>query len=123
MLIYKILVFVNIGFVVIGQLLLKSGMTKVGKVHLRPNKTLLPTIIKMFTNLFVVLGVLLFGGSTVIWMVILSNLELSYVYPIVSLGYVLIALTSKVFLKENISVTRWTSIAVICLGVFLVSIS
>lgn len=123
MLIYKALLFVSTSFVVVGQLFLKKGMTKVGKVHLRLNNTLLPTLVKMFTNPFVILGVLFFGGSTLLWMIILSNLDLSYVYPIVSIGYVMVALTSKIFLKENISLTRWMSIAIICTGVFFVTIS
>lgn len=109
----------------VGQLLLKKGMTNIGEVTLfsKGLKNLFKTVRQMFTNKFVLIGVLLFSCSTLLWLVILSGLELSYIYPMVSLNYVLTAIGSKMFFKENITKSRWLSIAVIILGVILVSFS
>lgn len=108
-----------------GQLLLKKGMTNIGEVTLfsKGLKNLFKTVLQMFTNKFVIAGVLLFSCSTLLWLVILSGLELSYIYPMVSLNYVLTAISSKMFFKENIPKSRWISITVIILGVVLVSSS
>jgi multidrug transporter EmrE-like cation transporter len=105
-----------------GQLMLKRGMNQVGEVSLIKGNPI-KTIFKMFTSRSVLIGVLIFGVSMVFWIFALSGLELSYAYPMVSISYVLIALGSKIFFKENVSLKRWISIIVICIGVILVSIT
>ena len=122
---YFTLFFVSLLIGLTGQLMLKKGMTHIGEVTLfsKGLKNLFRTVWQMFTNKFVIAGVLLFSCSTLLWMVILSGLELSYIYPMVSLNYVLTAIGSKMFFKENITKARWLSIAVIIVGVVLVSSS
>jgi uncharacterized membrane protein len=61
----------------------------------------------------------------VVWqmarMALLSWADLSYVLPVTSIGYVVVALLGKVMLNEAISTTRWAGIALIVAGVSLVS--
>ncbi len=109
-------------FSIAGQLLLKKGMTKIGKVSLLEGN-LLKTLFKMFTSLYVLIGGVVFVSSLGLWLVVLSKLDISYAYPIVSINYVFIALSSRFFFKEHISVFRWVSIFTICFGVVLVSLS
>lgn len=122
---YFILFFIGLLVGLTGQLLLKRGMTRIGEVTLfsKGLKNLFRTVWQMFTNKFVIAGVFLFSCSTLLWMVILSGLELSYIYPMVSLNYVFTALASRMIFKEKITKARWLSIAVIILGVALVSLS
>ena len=105
-----------------GQLLLKNGMNKVGKISLL-EENIFKNIWKMFTNLSVTIGTIIFGFSIVLWLFALSGLDLSYAYPLVSINYVVIALLSKMFFKEKINLMRWVSIFIICFGVVLVSIT
>src|SRR5580700_1168928 len=84
----------------------------------------LPTPLAYITTLFqpwVALGVLLL----VLWMVsrmaLLSWADLSYVLPVTSIGYVLVALAGKVLLNEQITSKRWAGIVLIVAGVALVS--
>jgi uncharacterized membrane protein len=69
----------------------------------------------------VTLGVLLL----ILWMLsrmaLLSWADLSYVLPVTSVGYVLVALVGKFFLNEQISAQRWAGIILIMAGVALVS--
>jgi len=108
-----------------GQLMLKKGMNHIGEVNLFSGglTKLFKTSWNMFTNKSVFTGVLFFGGGTLLWVVIISGLELSFIYPLVSLNYVLTAIGSKMFFKEQITRMRWLSIAVIIMGVVLVSFS
>jgi uncharacterized membrane protein len=46
---------------------------------------------------------------------------LSYVLPVTSIGYVLVAILGRVALHEQISLKRWAGIALIMGGVALVS--
>ncbi|MBV9507084.1 MAG: EamA family transporter [Acidobacteriia bacterium] len=98
---------------VAGNFFLKSGMP-----------ASLPTPLDYITVLFrptVALGVLLL----ILWMAsrmaLLSWADLSYVLPVTSVGYVLVALAGRVLLHEEITARRWTGIALIMTGVALVS--
>jgi drug/metabolite transporter (DMT)-like permease len=75
----------------------------------------------MFLNPYVFVGLACFGMSAVFWLVVLSRLELSLVYPMVSVAYILVAIFSWFFFKENVNLVRWLGILVIVMGVFLIS--
>jgi drug/metabolite transporter (DMT)-like permease len=84
----------------------------------------LDTPLDYITVLFrpvVALGVVLL----ILWMAsrmaLLSWADLSYVLPVTSVGYVLVALAGRVLLHEQITARRWTGIVLIMAGVALVS--
>ena len=70
----------------------------------------------------VALGVVLL----ILWMAsrmaLLSWADLSYVLPVTSVGYVLVALAGRILLHEQITTRRWSGIALIMGGVALVSV-
>ena len=103
-----------------GELLLKTGMNQVGVLHFSLDQ-FVPTLIRAFTNPFVLAGfVLIFGGS-IFWLAVISRVDLSWAYPMLSLGYILVVLLSWWFLNEAITPLRLIGVGVICVGVFLVS--
>ena len=51
---------------------------------------------------------------------ILSIEKVSFVVPVTALSYVAGALGGRFFLGEKISVSRWTGIVLVCIGVTLV---
>ncbi len=96
-----------------GNFFLKRGM---------PSR--LETPVEYITVLFqpwVSLGVLLLILWLLSRMALLSWADLSYVLPVTSVGYVLVALAGKVLLHEQISGRRWSGIILIMAGVALVS--
>ena len=109
---------VSILLAVMGQLLMKKGMMLFGTFQVTQ---LFSKIIPMFLNPYVFFGFVCFGLSSIFWLVVLSRLEISLVYPMVSVAYVLVAVVSWFFFKENLTIIRWAGIAVILLGVFLIS--
>jgi len=108
----------SIGLAIAGQLLMKKGMMAFGTF---PVSQLLVNVIPMFLNPWVFIGFVCFGLSSLFWLVVLSRMELSLVYPMVSVAYVIVALFSWYFFKENLTVIRWAGILVIILGVILIS--
>ena len=60
-----------------------------------------------------------FGGA-LLWLSALSRAPLSWAYPILSLGYLLVLVLSKVVLHEQVSPARWIGTAVIVFGIWLV---
>ncbi|GAH81847.1 unnamed protein product, partial [marine sediment metagenome] len=72
-------------------------------------------------NPFVVAGIVSFALSMLVWLYVLSRLELSVAFPFVALNYVLILFASHFLLKETITPVKIMGVAVIVLGVFLIS--
>ena len=84
----------------------------------------LATPLEYITVLFhpwVALGVLLLIVWLMSRMALLSWADLSYVLPVTSVGYVLVAIAGKVLLNEQITMKRWSGIGLIVAGVALVS--
>ena len=107
-----------------GELMLKMGMNRYaaafGVLDLSP-ATLLPTLLRVFTQPLVFLGFVFVFSASIFWLAVLSRVNLSFAYPILALGYVITALFSRLLFNEAISPTRWAGIVVICIGVVLVS--
>ena len=62
-----------------------------------------------------------FVAALGLWVIALSQTDISYAFPLLSASYILVALLSRVLLKESVGWQRWVSIAVISLGVFIIA--
>jgi len=113
-------IFISIFLAVVGQLLLKMGMLRIGKFSLDIS-TLVHQYIKILLNPFVIAGLFGFFLSMLVWLYVLSRLELSFAYPFVALNYVLILFGSYFLLKETITPMKVIGVAVIMIGVYLIS--
>ncbi len=101
-----------------GQLVMKHGMNSIGKIHASQVTEKLGSA---FLNPYVIGGFGLYGLSAIMWMVILSRVNLSFAYPMVSLGYVIVVISSRYLFHEPVSLLRIVGTLVICFGVFLIS--
>jgi drug/metabolite transporter (DMT)-like permease len=111
------LVLISVLLGVLGQLSLKQGMKSIGNFELKD--FLSSKVIALATEKFVVIGIVLYAIATLLWLVILSKAELSFVYPMLAIGYILIAIFSKIFFNENVTIVRLLGILLISIGVFL----
>ncbi|ACA46166.1 transporter [Clostridium botulinum] len=115
--IYLILTSVFLG--ALGQILVKYGAVNL-TLNFSPAH-LLPSIVSILKNMPVMAGIISYGVSFLLWIKVLSKVELSYAYPMVSLGYVLVMIFSYFFFKENITPIRILGVAFIMIGVILVA--
>lgn len=113
-----ILLFFSISLAIAGQLLMKQGMMMFGKF---PLNQLLARLIPMLLQPYVFFGIICFGISSIFWLAVLSRIDLSMAYPLVSVAYVVVAIFSYFVFRENVSLLRWLGIITICLGVFLIA--
>jgi drug/metabolite transporter (DMT)-like permease len=67
------------------------------------------------------LGISIYAFSFFIWIVILSNVDLSVAMPMASTDYLLVPLLAIIFLHETVSPLRWIGIVTIVLGIYFVS--
>jgi len=113
-------IFISIFLSVIGQLLLKMGMLRIGKFSFDIS-TLVHQYIKILLNPFVIAGLVGFFVSMLIWLYVLSRMELSFAYPFVALNYVLILFGSYFLFKETITPIKIVGVVTIIIGVCLVA--
>ena len=102
---------------VFGNFSLSWGLRQVGRLL-----TVAPlAYVRALFNPWVVLGVSLLILWLLSHMALLSWADLSYVLPVTSIGYVLVALVGRLFLHEAITNWRWAGILFIVIGVSLVA--
>ena len=101
----------------LGDTFLSVGMKHLGPVSLHHLSSLLVAL-KMP---WILGGIILLLGFFASYLTALSWADLTYVLPATSLGYVLVAVLSKFWLHEQISILRWAGIFCIVAGVGFVT--
>ncbi len=104
----------------LAQLTLKQGMRSIGHFSFSM-ESLLKTALTIGLNPFVLAGLSCYVVSVVIWLLVLSRVEVSYAYPLLSVGYIVTAVAGWLLFDEAMDFTRWLGIAVICCGVWLIT--
>jgi len=107
----------------IGQLLLKHVMKSLGPLGAAQLGSLGRICVQLALNPLFLLAVALYVLGFVIWLIVLSKLDLSYAYPILALSYCLVPVISHYLFGEQVSPMRWIGIAIICVGVTVVGLS
>ena len=100
-----------------GDALLSHGMKQIGSVSLHD----LPVLFVAVMNPWVAGGILLLLAFFAAYMNALSWADLTYVLPASSLGYVVLAMTARFVLHEQVSPLRWMGIVLISGGVGFVA--
>ena len=106
--------------VVAGQLLLKHGLSNFVVDGLGE---LMKQIFAIIFNPFVFIGLALYVVSTGVWLIVLSRTSLSFCYPFISISYILIIITSRIFFNEIIDLYKVIAIVLIIAGVIMLSMS
>jgi len=100
------------------QVLMRKGMLKAGEISFG-NGLFFKTLPLLLSNGLLWFSFLCYGLSIIIWMIVLSRVEVSFAYAFSSLGYVFVTVMGVFFLKENISILRIAGISVVCIGIIL----
>ena len=102
------------------QLFLKEGMRRIGHFEF-VWANIVPITMQVAGNVFVLGGLLCYVISVVVWLLVLSRVEVSFAYPLLSVGYIVNAVAGYYLFHENLSMTRVTGILIICVGVYFVT--
>ena len=101
----------------LGDTCLSRGMTLLPAISLAHPLSLIAAV---FTP-WIAAGILLLIGFFASYLTALSWADLTFVLPATAFGNVIVALLSKFWLHEPISLQRWIGIALITLGVGFVA--
>jgi multidrug transporter EmrE-like cation transporter len=102
------------------QLLLKAGMSQIGQFEFSFANAL-PVAYKVMWNLPIMTGLCLYVISVGFWLLVLSRVQVSVAYPMLSIGYVVNALAAHYIFGEPLGSLRILGIFVIIAGVYLVA--
>ena len=115
-----LMIFVSVALNAAAQLLLKQG-TKVAGLAAVDLETGFGVLARASYSAWIWAGLGAYVVSVVLWILVLSRVDVSYAYPMVSLGYLMAAAAGKLLLQEQVSLTRAAGIAIVCVGVVVVS--
>jgi multidrug transporter EmrE-like cation transporter len=103
----------------VAQTMMKFGTNRVGRFGETP---VLEYLFRLITNPFVLLAIAAYGFGVIFYMIMLSRLDLSFLYPVmVALGLVFASIVSALIFQEQITLVRLGGIVVVIVGIFLVS--
>ena len=103
-----------------GHLLIKSGLNAAPVIGHTP---LVERILAYLLMPRVILGLAVYGLGTLLWIAVVSKRDISYLYPITALNYVLITMGGTWLFGEPVSWRRWLGIAVVMTGVAVLQAS
>ncbi|WP_413989776.1 DMT family transporter [Labrys okinawensis] len=117
-----VLVLVSVLLSSSAQILLKLGMSARSVQTAMANRSdLREVLVVVALNPLVILGLLAFGLSAVVWLLVLARIDVSQAYPCVALGIVLTVVAGIVLLGEQIHMMRIIGLIVIISGVVLMA--
>ena len=122
---WKLVVILLIGLVLeaVGVVFLSKGLKQIGESPAISFSEILRLITRGATNANVLLGVACEAGFFGTLLYLMSRGDVSFVWPLTSLGFVLTTLAAKFFLHEHVSSLRWGGVFLIVLGAGLITYS
>lgn len=111
-----LIIFSGVVLNTVAQLLLKQGMSSAGAVALSMRGVMI-MLSNVSTNFFIIGGLFCYVLSFGVWLVVLSRVEVSTAYPMLSLGYIVTAAAGWYFWGESLAAGKIIGIGLICFGV------
>jgi multidrug transporter EmrE-like cation transporter len=115
------LILTGVGLNAAAQLLLKVATKPLAHFSAFNADTLNGSVLILSKSLPFWGGMLCYAASVCVWVAALSKAPVSTAYPMLSLGYVVVAAVSVAWLGETLTPAKVLGIALICAGVALVS--
>ena len=98
-----------------GHLLIKQGLSSVAQSA--SAATLTEKISLYLLHSALPFGLAIYGIGTLLWIRAVASRNISFLYPLTALNYVIVTVGARIFFNERISLGRWTGIAVVVMGV------
>jgi uncharacterized membrane protein len=116
-----VILLIALVFEAIGVVFLSKGIKQVGSLREVSAVEIARSIRAAVTNSNIILGVffeaLFFAGL----LILMSKGDVSFIWPLTSLSFVLTAIAAKIFLHEQIVPARWAGICLIMAGAALIT--
>ena len=119
----KLIAILLIGLVLeaVGVVFLSQGLHEIGEVKRISAAEIGRIIVRGACNRNILLGVLFEAMFFGVLLYLLSQRDVSLIWPLTSLGFVITALAARMVRHEEVSALRWTGVAIIVIGAALVA--
>ncbi|MEO8427254.1 MAG: EamA family transporter [Verrucomicrobiota bacterium] len=104
-----------------GVIVLSKGLKQIGGLKTRGVVEILQIVKSGATNANILLGVFLEAVFFGTLLYLMSQADLSFIWPLTAIGFVLTTLAAKFLLHEEISVVRWGGVILIMAGAALIT--
>jgi drug/metabolite transporter (DMT)-like permease len=118
---FILIMLIALVFEAIGVVFLSAGLKQIGEPKTINAAEIASLIIRGAANKNILLGVFFEAIFFGFLLYMLSQKDVSIVWPLTALGFVITSLAARIFLKEEISTVRWVGICLIVLGAGLVT--
>jgi multidrug transporter EmrE-like cation transporter len=116
-----VLILTGVGLNAAAQLLIKVATRPLAHFTDFSAATLTGSVLILAKSLPFWVGMTCYATSICVWLAALSKAPVSTAYPMLSLGYVVVAAVSVMWLGESMTSAKVFGIALFCAGVVLVS--
>jgi multidrug transporter EmrE-like cation transporter len=104
----------------VSQLLMKQGVTRGGPITVGSLEQLWGLIQRILTTPTLFIGYVLSFATGLVWLVILSRVDLSYAVPLMTgIYFLMLLLTSVLVLRESVTPGHWLGTLLIVVGIYL----
>jgi multidrug transporter EmrE-like cation transporter len=115
-----LLAVLSVSFNAGAQIALRKTMLNVGALPGGASE-LFAFVVSIILNPWFIAGMACYVFSIGVWLLVLSKLEVSAAYPLLSIGYVITAVVGFFFMGESVTFMRVAGIALICAGLFFIT--
>lgn len=116
-----LLILVNVAMTSLAQIVLKVGMSVPEVARAMAGGIRPSLVVSVLLHPWVLLGLMLYGGAAVVWLLVLSKIDVSLAYPFVGLGFVVTTALAWMFLGESVTVMRLTGTLLIVSGIVVLA--
>jgi len=103
-----------------GQTMLKVGLMRIGGTNFLGGGGLWQNALKLFQTPYIILGFVVYGISAILWLDVLSKLDFSVAFPLVSLTYVFALVIGAFLFHEPVNASRILGAVLIMCGLFFI---
>lgn len=115
------LIGINVLLTSLAQIVLKSGMSSQPVTQSLAHGVKVSSALVVFANPHVIIGLIMYFGSALIWLVVLSRVEVSLAYPFVGLGFIVTMVLGGVVHGDALSASRVVGTLLVALGVVMLA--
>jgi multidrug transporter EmrE-like cation transporter len=101
------------------QLFMRKGMLRIGPISF--SFFSLTLIGKLCTNIYLILSIACYVLSALLWMAVLSKVDVSLAYPFLSIGFIIVLIMGHFLFGEQITWFKIVGIAFVCVGIFFLT--
>ena len=118
-----VILLVALTFEAIGVVWLSQGLKEIGELDKFSASAIFQMIGRGVANPWILLGVLFETIFFVTLLYLLKNWDVSLIWPLTSLGFLLTTAAAKFIRHEEINTWRWSGVGLIVIGAMLVGYS